>query len=304
MYLRNNQLTSDDPKMLIPMPDQPPDPLAPTTVWPNYMLLVSYPLFNSNARILFTKQMNRQGMGTGIILPKKVGLFTNLSVLNQITAKESIFAAYLGLPLYVCHGFAKDKTKALCAKYLCKDDPDFKTDQKMRQKRLALKYASELAAFPILYVATRQIVSNVTFNPLNDLMNTINEAYVYGGLAAFWSGAFPHVMSVMVEDAMSTGLEMTMDKRYPDGLDSNDKFILKMSFSVLISCFTAPFVTLSVSRRVAGGGPSFPDAAPLTHSFGDMSLTGFLFQVALFSALFGVNMSLIDAKQHVENNRR
>eukprot|EP00400_MALV-I_sp_L67-5_P001127 gene1127-663_t len=66
MYLRNNQLTSDDPKMLIPMPDQPPDPLAPTTVWPNYMLLVSYPLFNSNARILFTKQMNRQGMGTGI----------------------------------------------------------------------------------------------------------------------------------------------------------------------------------------------------------------------------------------------
>ena len=287
--------------------DAPPDPLAPSTVWPNYMQLVTYPLFNSNARILFTRQMNRQGYSTRIMLPKKVGLFTNVDVLKQVCEKETIFAMYIGLPMYVAHGFARDAVRGLLDQQFCKNDKDYRqgttVDAEARRKRLALKYVAEFASFPILYLATRQIVSHVSLNPLKDLADTITEAYAYGGLAVFWTGALPHVVSSALEDGLNSGLDVVLAKQFGDSLEANDRFVLKMTWSVLVSCFTAPFVTWSVSRRVSGGGPNFPDVSPWHQSIGDVTLGGFMFQVVLFSALFGVNLALIDAKKDEERRR-
>lgn len=283
--------------------DVPPDPLAASSVWPNYMQLVTYPLFNSNARILFTRQMNRQGYSTGIMLPRKVGLFTNVDVLRQVCEKETIFAMYIGLPMYVAHGFARDAVRGLLADRLCKNDRDYKVDTDARRKRLALKYVAEFASFPILYVATRQIVSHVSLNPFKDLVDTITEAYAYGGLAVFWTGALPHVVSSALEDGLNGGLDVVLNRQFGNALEANDRFVLKMTWSVLVSCFTAPFVTWSVSRRVSGGGPNFPDVSPWHQSIGDVTVGGFMFQVVLFSALFGVNLALIDAKKNEDRRR-
>ena len=244
------------------------DPLAPTNTPPSYALLMTYPLFNANARMLFFREMMKQGKAlssnsVALSLPKSVGLLTSFDVIRQVNGREGLSGIYRGLPLYICHGLGKDGLKLLLEEKFCKQgDRNWRKDKTEVRKRLALKYVAEFATFPLLYIASRQAVMRFGENSndsgggvIGDLVGCVKSAYEAGGgglngVLVFWTGSVAHLCAAAVEDVCAAVVDYGMRKHFDRGLQATDKIIMRCSCTALASVFTTPFINVSVVRRV------------------------------------------------------
>lgn len=304
---------------------QPPNPLV--WAYPSPYMLLHYPLFATNVRILCEKDGWKAPSGQS-------SLVTTIASLRLTYRTEGLRGLYRGGHLYLLHQSSREAFR-FCACRLV----DRYTAAERAEKALALldkerspnkdakeitervtnaeralaaknaerwfywtkmlvKYAIDVVCYPILLASTRGIVA--TGEPRATLQRLRLWSQAEGALSLF-NGLSCSLVSTALDEAMEIGLAACID-RFSTGseLELADKVLLKASALSVASIFTSPFNYIGVIQRCQSSLPGLLAFSPIWQTAKSLPWRGSFYQFVLFASIFALNVKMVQWKLEMQ----
>lgn len=307
---------------------EPPNPLAWN--YPSPTLLLHYPLFATNVKILCETDGWKTPRGQS-------SLMTTIASLRLTYLTEGPLGLYRGGHLYLLHQVSREGLRLLSDRCFRVVEPrlrqlwQVKTNQGQAVQnepqvsvedrnvcsaseavalaervanrwlwwaRTLTKYLIDVAVYPMLLASTRVIILRTdpqgSWDRLRLWCREEGNLSVFNGLtSSLVSSAFDEIMDF----ALSTCID-----RYSSGpdLELADKMLLKASASSVVSVFTSPVNYIGIIQRCQSSIPGLIPQGPVWRTLQNLPWKGSFFQFFLFSSILAMNVKLIQWKLEVQ----
>ncbi|KAF4703135.1 hypothetical protein FOZ63_000420 [Perkinsus olseni] len=213
---------------------------------PSPTLLLTYPMFMANARLLVYKDPQLLALRKA----EKIRMPLVLHKMKDIKYVYGVGALFRGVDVNILHS---------CAKVILKY-PATGLEVSPR-KKTAYRYAVEFATYPLLLATARIAVYGQ--DPILDcgLQQCFKETVKYDGVGGLWSGVIPYMISLSYEE-FSQWVMSLLRSRHPK-LDKTDELVLRACLVGHGAVLTTPFLSMSTILRCQSENPNLPDPQPL-----------------------------------------
>ncbi|KAF4660111.1 hypothetical protein FOZ61_004249 [Perkinsus olseni] len=251
---------------------------------PSPTLLLTYPMFMANARLLVYKDPQLLALRKA----EKIRMPLVLHKMKDIKHVYGVGALFRGVDVNILHS---------CAKVILKY-PATGLEVSSR-KKTAYRYAVEFVTYPLLLATARIAVYGQ--DPILDcgLQQCFKETVKYDGVGGLWSGVIPYMISLSYEE-FSQWVMSLLRSRHPK-LDKTDELVLRACLVGHGAVLTTPFLSMSTILRCQSENPNLPDPQPLMDVVSNLPWKSTMIQLTLISALCALNYALIEDK-HAEDD--
>lgn len=283
-------------------------PLAVAT--PSPTILISYPMFVANVRILCDKDSWRS-RGTS-------SLATTFTFIQSAFRSEGLPGVYRGGLLYLAHQGSRDAFRWTAERVFrwfertpqrpCavadksprrQDSGQIAVSQKGFRLRLATKYLIDAMVYPILVAATRTIILH---DDNGSAMSHLRTWYRQEGLTSLFCGLTASLLSSALDEVMDVVLAWCIDYcAQGSDVDLADKVLLKASGGSVVSIFTSPVNYIGVIQRCQSRYPGMLEPEPLPQLVRSLPWRGAMYQFFLFGGIMALNVRLIQWKIQLQN---
>lgn len=265
-----------------------PDPLA--VGWPSPFMLVHYPLFVTNVKVLCKKDPSRSRGQSSIA--------ATISSLRWTYETEGLRGLYKGGHLHLLHQASRDLLRFGSDRLLRiaeKRWPRSNAQKPWYKSRLACKYLIDALCYPILLASTRIIVlgRDDDWSSLDHFRLWLREE----GLWTLFGGLTASLVSTALDEAMDLLVSTFIDQcSAGSDVDLADRLLLKTSGSSVVSVITAPINYVGVVQRCQSRLPGLLLPVPLWETFWNLPWRGSLYQMVMFSGILMLNIRLTQWK--------
>ncbi|KAF4750745.1 hypothetical protein FOZ62_023221 [Perkinsus olseni] len=251
---------------------------------PSPTLLLTYPMFMANARLLVYKDPQLLALRKA----EKIRMPLVLHKMKDIKYVYGVGALFRGVDVNILHS---------CAKVILKY-PATGLEVSPR-KKTAYRYVVEFVTYPLLLATARIAVYGQ--DPILDcgLQQCFKETVKYDGVGGLWSGVIPYMISLSYEE-FSQWVMSLLRSRHPK-LDKTDELVLRACLVGHGAVLTTPFLSMSTILRCQSENPNLPDPQPLMDVVSNLPWKSTMIQLTLISALCALNYALIEDK-HAEDD--
>mmetsp|Transcript_41640 Transcript_41640/g.90794 ORF Transcript_41640/g.90794 Transcript_41640/m.90794 type:complete len:303 (-) Transcript_41640:53-961(-) len=287
-----------------PAPTPSPNPLAVS--WPSPMMLVHYPLFATNVKILCQRDAWRSRGQSSFA--------TTIHALRLTYQIEGVIGLYRGAHIYLLHQATRDFLRFLADHGLGfferrlphrsgeaaaeGEDAVCVAKRSSRRLRTVTKYLIDAMCYPILLASTRGII--LRYDPRNTW-----EHMCYWrreeGLLSLFHGLTASLLSTAFDEAMDMLLAFCIDRcAVGIEIDMADRLLLKASGSSVVSIFTAPINYVGVIQRCQSRLPGLLEPSPIWGTVVSLPWRGSLYQLIMFGGILALNVRLIQWKLELQ----
>lgn len=278
---------------------------------PSAMLLVQYPLFAANVRVLCDKSLFQSRGSTT--------LTSTFISIRDVYRLEGLVGVYRGAHLYVLHQVVRDGLRFLterCFRFAERrveagGKPSIRRGEGQGDKaeaaetevlwyrsRLAVKYTIDAVCYPVLLASTRFVILHN--DPRNSWQHVCSWCQKEGALALF-SGLFASLVSTALDEVMEWVLALCVDYCTTDSdMELADRFLLKASGSSVASIFTAPVNYVGVIQRCQSRAAGMLEPEPILDLVRSLPWRSTGWQVVLYGGILGLNVKLIQWKMQLQ----
>ncbi|KAF4698431.1 hypothetical protein FOZ62_027403 [Perkinsus olseni] len=263
---------------------------------PSPTLLLTYPMFMANARLLVYKDPQLLALRKA----EKIRMPLVLHKMKDIKYVYGVGALFRGVDVLRESGALMGLSSlrcSRCAKVILKY-PVTGLEVSPR-KKTAYRYAVEFVTYPLLLATARIAVYGQ--DPILDcgLQQCFKETVKYDGVGGLWSGVIPYMISLSYEEFTQWVMSL-LRSRHPK-LDKTDELVLRACLVGHGAVLTTPFLSMSTILRCQSENPNLPDPQPLMDVVSNLPWKSTMIQLTLISALCALNYALIEDK-HAEDD--
>jgi len=275
------------------------------------MMLVQYPLFAANVRVLCDKEVRRSREASS--------LTTAFKGIRKTYSTEGILAVYRGSELYLLHQATRELLKWTAERgfrwwerrraadspssQAAVEDGEVALTKGQYRLRLATKYLIDAMCYPLLLASTRAII--LRDDPSMNILHQLRQVRQWGreeGILSLFGGLCASMLTTALDEVMDWVLAWCIDYCAKDSdLELTDRILLKASGSSVVSIFTAPVNFLGVILRCQSKMPSLPDHEPLSELAKTLPWRGCVYQFALYGGIMAINVRLIQLKMQLRD---
>ncbi|EER19981.1 hypothetical protein Pmar_PMAR006878 [Perkinsus marinus ATCC 50983] len=243
---------------------------------PSPTLLLTYPMFMANARLLVYKEPELMAMRK----VQKIRMPLVLHKMKDIKHVYGVGALYRGVDVNILHS---------CAKVILRYPVAGR--EVSQQKKTAYRYAVEFITYPLLLATARIAVYGQ--DPILDcgLQQCLKETVEYDGVGGLWSGVIPYIISLSYEE-FSQWVMSCLQSRHPH-LDKTDELVMRACLVGHGAVLTTPFLSVSTILRCQSANPNLPDPQPLMDIISNLPWKSTMIQLSLISALCALNYAFL-----------
>lgn len=293
-----------------PGPGGGPDPLAVS--YPSPMLLLNYPLFATNVKMLCEKDGWRCRASSSFM--------ATFDALRLTFRTEGAVGLYRCGHLYLLHQIVRDafrilvdRTYSMLDRWLApkqlrspgsSDEPGAEAGAGILagpsayRLRLATKYIIDALCYPVLLAATRGIILQ------GDDMSAWQRVCMWckeEGPLSLFGGMSASLLSTAFDETMDMVLLKSIDmSSIGTDIDLADKLLLKASGSSVVSIFTAPINYVGVIQRCQSFLPGLLPPRPIGETIKGLPWRSSVWQFFMFSGILALNVKLIQWKLEVQ----
>jgi len=287
--------------------DKPSSPLA--VAGPSPMMLLHYPLFAANVRILCHKD-NWRNRGQSSLAS------TFLSIRTAFR-QDGMLGVYRGGHLYLLHQVCKDVLRFIAEHGFrlvenksssssrsgrggCGgEDQEAALAGRSYRRRLATKYLIDAVCYPVLLASTRAVI--LRDDSRSSWQLCCSWCREEGALVLF-SGLSASLLSTALDEIMDWVLGWCVDHcSMGSDIDMADKVLLKASGSSVASIFTAPVNYIGVIQRCQSHSMGMLEPEPISELVRSLPWKGSMWQFVMFGGVLALNVKLIQWKVQLQN---
>lgn len=288
--------------------------------YPSPMMLVHYPLFATNVKMLCQTDGWKAPAGGN-------SLMATINALRLTYNTEGLQGLYRGGHLYLLHQVCRESFR-FCAVHTwavverrlrrrlqrqwrkssstrgdsessARGDEDF-FRRCLYWSRMATKYSIDFLSYPVLLASTRVVILPAL------PMGTWGRVCLWSsreGVSSLFNGVTCSLVSTALDEAMEIGLETLINRATQSTeLEPADKLLLKASAMSVVSVFTAPFNYVGVIQRCQSSLPGLLSFSPVSTLVQKLPWRGSFFQFFLFGGIFALNYQLVKLKAQVQED--
>lgn len=284
--------------------------------FPSPMMLVHYPLFATNVKMLCQVDGWKAPPGGS-------SLMGTINALRLTYETEGLSGLYRGGHLYLFHSVCRESFR-FCAVHTwtalerrlrrrlvrqyrtssssTSSNADAETFARrcFYWSRMITKYSIDLLCYPLLLVSTRVVIlPALRFGTWGRICNWSR----IEGVSSLFNGVTCSLVSTALDEAMDVCLETLIHRSTKNSeLEVTDKLLLKASAMSVVGIFTAPFNYVGVIQRCQSSLPGLLSFSPLSTIVQKLPWRGSIFQFFLFGGIFALNYQMVKLKQQVQES--
>jgi len=287
--------------------------------YPSPMMVLSYPLFAANVRILCDKDSWRSRGSSS--------LATTFVSMQSTYRSEGFPGVYRGGQLFLLHQGCRDLLKVIAERgFKFVEDRDARrsggggsagsgkgagksknrgeegelaVSVSGRRWRLATKYLIDAICYPLLLASTRTIILHGAEGSSLEHIRAWREQE---GMLSLFSGLAASLLSTALEEFMDWVLAWCIEHcSQGSHVELADKMLLRASGSSVVSIFTSPVNYIGVIQRCQSNFNGMLAPEPLPDLVKSLPWRGSMYQFFMFGGIMALNVRLIQWKIQLQN---